>query len=439
MSRALHRRLAWVAGAVAVLWAATGFLHPIMSWTAPRPAVQSPPIHAVGLDGLAPPGAMLAAQDVDTVSAVRLIEAEGRRVWLATAPGRSARIAVDAETGALAPDAERALAIALARAFARTDAPVAFAEVRDRFSNAYPSVNRILPIWEVRFATPDGLSLYVDPGADRLVTTSNTLRRTLLLVFQNVHALRFLEAWPLARQAIITVLIGTLLATTLFGIVLSFSAKGKAMRRVHRWLAFAAAPFVLTFASSGLFHLLAAERAAPITPAAFSAADLSATPRLFGAPVANLIATANSEGGAIWRAAAQDGAGLYFGADGALLALTDAERARNIARLGTEADVAQINAFSAEYGFVNKRLPVTRVAAGGRVVFVDVSEGVIAARAPSPLGRFEAWVFDTIHKWSFADPIGKRNRDMLMMLAAATIIAAAGAGLALRRHIGSRS
>ncbi|MGC5198930.1 hypothetical protein, partial [Aphanothece microscopica] len=83
-------------------------------------------------------------------------------------------------------------------------------------------------------------------------------------------------------------------------------------------------------------------------------------------------------------------------------------------------------------GFINKRLPVWRVETASGPVFADVREGLVAASgAASPLARMEDWTFDTLHKWHFLDPLGRRNRDYGTMAATLLILATAGFGLAL--------
>lgn len=183
-ARAIHRKLAWVAGLVAVLWAATGFLHPIMSWTAPRPAVQAPPVQALTLEGLTPPAPVLAAAGVTETTLVRLVMVDGKPYWFA-ARDNSARVVLDARAGSPAPEIEQRHAIALARHYAGLpDAEVETGRLITAFSTDYPSVNRLLPVWEVRFKTPDGLTLYVDTGLDRLAAVTADQRRVLLSIFQ---------------------------------------------------------------------------------------------------------------------------------------------------------------------------------------------------------------------------------------------------------------
>jgi hypothetical protein len=286
----------------------------------------------------------------------------------------------------------------------------------------------VLPVWDVRFE--DGLDVYVDPRVDRMVTMADGTRRILLFAFQNVHTLAFLNGVEPLRKLLIGVLIAMTTATAIFGIVMSFSAKGKKLRAVHRVVGMIGGPLLLCFAGSGLFHLLTSRPPVDTQAGLFSVADLQA-PRLIGL-VQSIGATAAPDGHAIWRAAAS-GPALYFNAKGVVLPLNDADRARQIAEADPDATATIVTQFSAEYSFANKRLPVWRVARPDGIVFADVQEGLIAANAPGALEAADAWSFNTIHKWRFLDPIGKLKRDLLMMLAVLLIASTAIMGLMLKR------
>lgn len=426
--RSLHRKLAWIAGLVAPLWAATGFLHPIMSWTAPRPAAMGPPHPALSLEHVKAPGPLLTAHGWRQANSVRLVEIEGAPFWLAFGAGGET-LALNARTGETDANAERAYAVILARHYSgKTDAPLASAERFTRFSLFYPSINHVLPVWDVKFA--DGLDVYVDPRADRMVTMADGTRRLLLFVFQNVHTLTFLSGVEPIRKFLIAALIAMTIATALFGIVMSVNAKGRKIRAAHRIVGLIGGPLLLCFAGSGLFHLLAARPAASTEAAPFFVAGLEA-PRLAGL-VQSVGATGTPDGHAIWRAASS-GQAAYFNADGRFVPLDDPSRAREIAGADANALTHIVTQFSAEYSFANKRLPVWRVARENGAVFADVQEGLIAADAPRALEAADGWSFNIIHKWRFLDPIGKLNRDLLMMLAVLLIATTAMMGLMLKR------
>jgi hypothetical protein len=427
-TRAIHRKLAWVAGLVAVLWAATGFLHPIMSWTAPRPAVQAPPVQALMLDGLTPPATALAAEGVTESTLVRLVMVEGKPYWFA-ARDNSARVVLDARSGAAAPETERRHAIALARHYAvLPDAEVEATRLITAFSTDYPSVNRLLPVWEVRFATPDGLTLYVDTGLDRLAAVTNDLRCVLLSIFQNVHTLKFLEAFEPLRLAVVFALIATVMATTAFGAMMLWRSRGRGLRKAHTLAAWTALPLVAMFTLSGTLHLFVtsslwsepAPRAAP-----FAVALLPPVP---GAEPGIAVNALTAAGGPLWRLQIEE-TGYYFGANAPDL---DEERARGLVSAAPDAPVSLVTRFGEGYRVINNRLPVWRVETPNGAAFADVREALIAARdSDTWLTRLEGWTFDNLHKWEFLNPLGRRNRDYATMAATAIVIFMALLGFAL--------
>ncbi len=436
--RAIHRKLAWVAGLVAVLWAATGFLHPIMSWTAPRPAVQAPSAQVLTLDGLTPPAPALAAAGIAETTLVRLVKVDGNPYWFA-ARDNSARVVLDARSGAVAPEIEQRHAIALARHYAGLpNSRVEATRLITAFSTEYPSVNRLLPVWEVRFATPDGLTLYVDTGLDRLAAVANDQRRVLLSVFQNIHTLKFLEPIEPLRLAVIFALIATVIATTTFGAAMLWRSRGRGLHRAHTIAAWVALPSVAMFTLSGTLHLFVTSSlwAEPAPRAAlFGVAQLPPIPGTEPGIVVNDLTAA---GGPLWRLQIEE-TGYYFGTHAPD---TDQDRARALGVAPAEASVSMVTRFGDGYGFINKRLPVWRVDAPSGPVFVDVREGLIAARPNETwLTRLEGWTFDNLHKWEFLNPLGRRNRDYATMAATAVLIAVSllGFALILRRRKGRDS
>ena len=79
------------------------------------------------------------------------------------------------------------------------------------------------------------------------------------------------------------------------------------------------------------------------------------------------------------------------------------------------------------------RLPVVRVAFRDRdapLFFVDPASGALAARLTRADLR-EQWIFNRIHKWSFADGLGMNGRDALVATAVLGNASVAALGLAL--------
>ena len=81
-----HRRLAILACVGIFSWAGSGMLHPLMSFLQARPATMSPPQHALPLDELLSPAAVLGAAGIDKVQGLRLVQIEGEPYYQARLP-----------------------------------------------------------------------------------------------------------------------------------------------------------------------------------------------------------------------------------------------------------------------------------------------------------------------------------------------------------------
>lgn len=430
--RRLHRTGPQLAVLAVVMWGLSGFLHPIMSWTAPRAAIQMPPALEIETEGASAPSTLAAMPS--GVRHLRLAPSGNGAYWSVRTDPHTPRLALNAATGEPAPEAAREHAVTLARHYAALpDVPVLTVDEITAFSVDYPAINRLLPVTAVMFDTSDRLTIYVDTGSDRLAAVTNAPRRVMLRIFQSVHTLSFLKPVEPLRLLVITALTLIFISTVLAGISLTFTAKGKGLRRWHRYAGLALALPALAFPVSGLFHawvnssLFAAERPGV---ALFAPASLDEVPQ---GRFAHLAATADTEGG-LWRAA-EGREARYFAGSGAALPLNDAARALRLADAPSDSVAALQTRFDGDYGFASKRLPVWRVETQGGPVFADPVDGLLAqAGQAGPVAALEGRSFDQLHKWQFANPLGRDVRDTLMMAVIAALIALALTGLTFTRR-----
>jgi hypothetical protein len=97
------------------------------------------------------------------------------------------------------------------------------------------------------------------------------------------------------------------------------------------------------------------------------------------------------------------------------------------------AETTPIDHFEGEYGFVNKRLPVVKVAfhtPQHTTLYVETSTGRLATRVDD-IDRYEGLSFAFLHKFHAVDSLGKNLRDIITMLAAAGVLAVSLLGLQL--------
>ncbi len=455
-ARKLHRALAWTAAVTAVVWATSGAFHPLITAIGPKPLAFQPPATSFEAAALPAPAALLATAGISEASQLRYVAVDGRAVLQVQPAGRGERVYLDAASGAPLADADRTRAIALARHYSgRADAAVAETRLVEHFERDYPWINRLLPVWAVRFAGDDAVTVFVDTGSDRLGTMSDASKRLWQGLFQTLHTLSFIEV-PYLRVIAITVLTGTLLLTAGFGARLLLSRGGRQpARRWHRRIAWAAVLPALLFPATGLFKLLVGQLpSTPLpVPPTLAAAALTAVPftEADGA-IREAVAVPVIGGAPVWRVVAPRGEVLNLWlseADGTAIHGDDEALARRIAIgvLGKPVSEALtlVSAFDRDYGFANKRLPVWRTAADdGSGWYFETRSGVVAAKVGGPdgaLDRAQALVFNLLHKGHLLDPLGvtPNQRNIVMSALAASVVLAALFGVALRRRRAART
>ncbi|MFN3230468.1 MAG: hypothetical protein ACK41P_11515, partial [Asticcacaulis sp.] len=294
----IHRALKWAVLFGVLIWALSGLLHPVMSWTAPRPAERMAPPLLVALPGR-DPGPLLQAAGIMQSRGLILSELNNRAVWLVRPMAPDALLTVlDAETGARIISGERDRAIALARHFrGHPKAEIVETERLTAFRDDYPAVNRIVPVWRVRFAGPEQLDYYIDVPGNRFMTAANAPRRVMLSLFQHLHTAKFLEGLEPLRLALLSGLLLAITAMSVTGIIMLLRWRGRApLRRWHRWLGYVAAPAALAWPLTGLLHLWTASTLSQPAPAPAAPFAITEGLRLpdtapdtpFGQPIASL-------------------------------------------------------------------------------------------------------------------------------------------------------
>lgn len=471
-TRRWHRRIAWLALLALTCFAVTGLLHPLMTRFQPKPAqLASPPASAP--ENLPAPAAALQTAGLTQLAGLRLIADGEHWLWRARSTD-GAVIYLDARSGAvLAADAERRHAERLARWFSgEASAALVDIEPVTAFDGDYGYVSRLLPVWRLRFARDDGLTVYVSTEEDRLAGLSDDRKRVFQQLFRAVHSWAWLPA-PI-RNVWINGLLAGLLGTVLFGLLLACRSPGGrrwSLRRLHRWGGVALALPALAWVISGFFQARGnaeRERAdSPQRPLRLAVADLRAPPVPPPGHFQGLLLV-SLDGEPAWRwslqpVAGTTGRGLAMGEhqphgkapEGAPTgpaavyrsartgeALAEGER-RHLAELAAHFGVAgaaqaePVTRFGEDYGFLFKRLPVWRLEQGdaeGRTVFIDTASERLAAEVDDT-DRAVGALFAYAHKWEWVTPwAGKDWRDGLAAAVAALLLLLAAAGTLLRRR-----
>lgn len=484
-----HRWLGLLAALPVIVWGLSGLSHPVMTRLQPQPAAMTPPAGLFALtpaarDALPPLSSLLTAQGMAQVQEARLLQWQGRAVWRVTPPGEGAEpVYLDAADGKRLPGLDRDLAIALARHYAGEPQRAVVSATRiTRFTPEYAYVNRLLPVWRVEFDRDDHLRAYVETGPFRLATLDDDAKALFTACFRNLHSWAFIGNEAL-RDTLMTFFLLSAMAASLGGLWLygffwrapRSGERARPVRRAHRMLGVGVALSTLTFTLSAVLHLQLLEKGRNDAPplrmpvAALASERLTLLPSALAMSPGESVELLSLQGEPVWRIAPAPvsrvgkrasveqgehehhhrGGGMPVPTgeryvDAAGQTMPDAARRMALALAGqasgqTDAslhDVTQVTRFEGEYGFINKRLPVWRVAydtPDHLAVYVESATGIVASQVRDA-ERLEGFSFAYLHKGHWMDALGKGPRDTVLGVFALLNAVVALLGLLLWRR-----
>ena len=458
-----HRALAWVAGVVLVLWCSSGLIHTYLSLFGPQQQVFQAPQRPLQLQGMKPIADTLRQAQIDQVSMVRIVVGEDENLLQVTQDAGQARRYFRLSDGLELKDQDYKQALFLARHFmGLPDAPMREVRKLSDFTDEYPSVNRLLPVYRVAFERDDDLVVFIYTETSVVAGVNNRLKHQLQTVFRQVHSGAWLGAISeTVRVMLLGVMLCTLLLTALAGVGLLVgvrrTTRAPGVKHWHRGAAYLLSLPLLLLVVSGLWHLL--QNAGPKPPsnlrlsAPMKVDEMGfASPPSWGSITQNLnvqgLSLVRSHDKSAWlyrlnvakppnktptspqeiRQArfdgkSQPGEPLYvIAATGEVwtpgdreLALQLGERFTGVSREAI-VSVEQVSRFGPDYDFRNKRLPVWRLNYGAPVqasVFVDTATGVLADISPDA-AKAERWSFSYLHKWNFLAMLGRQTHNAVV-------------------------
>ncbi|MEI6946429.1 PepSY domain-containing protein [Paraflavisolibacter sp. H34] len=503
----VHRALSLVIALPVLLWAASGFMHPLMTTLKPQVATQFLTPQVVDSSRMQQPlQTVLQKNNLSGVYNFRLVSIDTNWFYQVQAVAGAAPKYFSTRTGRPLQKGDELYAQYLAQQFVAGPpeppkavlprpgrlallAPEAPAEGHDccmaaahfvkkanaknkvagvvrveQFSSEYKYVNRLLPVYKVNFERADGLRVYVETTTDRFAYAVDDQRAVFDRLFSLFHTWSWLEGAGKGKYGVMVLLLTATLLTTLMGLYIFFTTKAKPAkgnpvvnaRRNHRWTSVLASLFTILFAFSGAFHawekIGEKEQVKPYTPAFTPAAALDLDwDRLQAAvdgPITDVrlarIADKSywqvftpkiSKGGTPPPPGAvyvdQENYSVYPGGERAYAAFL---ASRYSGRLpGDSIALTPVTKFEGEYGFVNKRLPVWKVAYAGNGnerYYVETGTGQLATRVEDS-DLAEGYSFALLHKHHFMDWAGKGVRDFSTMFWAMAQIAMVVVGLIL--------
>lgn len=472
----LHALLATVGAIALLVFALSGMTHPLMSWTGPRAAAFFPPRAQITGDHLSHIPTTLSKAAITSAVLVKVVPSESTPLLQVTEDSTQPRRYFELSSGNELLDHDQQQAVWLARYYAgHQETKVRAVTFHRSFSDEYPWVNRLLPVYKVEFETADNLTLFVYTELSALGDIINDWKRSLQRIFRWGHTFSFLEDAEIARIILVGLLIASLLGMTISGLIMVSLMKSRTMplrRKIHRTLGFAIWLPLLMLSVSGLYHLMQSSldnrRGALQLPPPFSlsaerfGSDSLPPPHLETASVTSINLLEAPDGELVYRLGIPNGessepvsrqmrfagtplekAPLYLSArSGEPLPLADKEIAHQYAthHLGPSSShiisAELVTQFSPDYDFRNKRLPVWRLEYGAptkETIFVDPASGLLVERV-TPAQQLEGLSFSQLHKGNFLVPLlGRGGRDLLVVGVLIASIIATILGLQMKR------
>lgn len=435
-------------------------MHPIMSRINPTPINLLMPPAVVSLNGLLSPGEVMRRNGLTEIGGLRLVKLGDQPAYQMILPEQAERRYFSAQNGAPLASADRRFAEQLARHFiGDTDSPILSVELLTQFDEDYLSVNRLLPVYRVRFDRPDGMRVYVETGPARLAALVDDRKAMLGRWFGWLHNWTFMGHAEPQRKTLASLFLGALLLSALSGLWMyvflwqkkTLPSRPRGLRRLHRGTGIAVSLSALLFVVSAEWHLLGVSpRGVALMP------DTRFTPAELAAPLATVLPPAASQINLTKLASGEayyqftllllPASEVHYirANSGAELADADKLHAQELATQHSGLSnvpvksVTLISKFAGEYGFINKRLPVYRVeyaTPDHRAFYVETRTGALAAVVKDE-DRMEGWSFSYLHKFHWLDFAGKDLRDLVMALFGLgnLLVAALGLMLFARRY-----
>ena len=346
----------------------------------------------------------------------------------------------------------------LARYFlADEEAAVVQLERLEEFDTQYQSINRLLPVYRLRFARKDKADVYVDTLQSRLATSNTQGRRVFNWVFRYLHTWAFmgdkhslLRLIPVTILITITLLMG-LLGLLMYGVLwrrLGKQNNKKPLRRWHRRTALLVAISFVGFASSGLHTIIMkyqkADEFAVQAAMAIDADSLNVDPLSLLSEGAKNFSLARVGQQVYIQLHREHEAKKYLryinAMSGQVWEPGDAAYAEYIAKQASGLSAVAVKSvkprrqFGHDYPVIFKRLPVQKVSFqrdDWLGYFVETQTGQIAGLS-SKQGFFQAMHFQWLHKYHFLDAFMSRaQRDLVMSVIVLMILSVVAMGAVL--------
>jgi len=457
-----HKTLLWVGGITILLFALSGITHPIITWTGPQAVTARPPALDLTTQQLNQALTALQQQAIPASALIKIVPFQQDAVIQITADAATPRTYLSLASTPAPTDQDMALWLAAhysgLAATASTDV-----NFQTHFDDAYPAVNRLLPVWQITY--DNGLSLYVHTETLALAGITNPYKTRLQGFFRQAHSWQWLDGLPWLKAIVMTILLGSALLLVLSGawllLRLPYQARRRGLRRWHYALSWLVVLPLTLYLLTGIYHFaykyakpdtlgLSLQTATPL-PDSWQIPELT-TER---AKLYNSATLVQGAQGWYWRlsefnpAQQADRQSRFAGQASELQArfipltadapaLDDHSFALILAErfLGLPASAFNnpqlISRFGPDYDFRNKRLPVWQLDYASGRVFIDTQTGQLIEQQHSS-SKWERYSFSFIHKWGILQPLlGRDGRDQVVVGFMVLVLLLAVLGFAMR-------
>ncbi|MBS1605789.1 MAG: PepSY domain-containing protein [Bacteroidetes bacterium] len=286
----LHRSLSIIIAFPVLLWASSGFMHPLMTTIRPAVATQGWPVIPVDPSRLRVSlTSALSRHHLDSFLTVRLVHIDTNWFYQVV-PGRGAGpVYLSCANGNVLPAGDWLYAQYLARYFleggvsrsgirmmADASAPdccgdatecvlhpargakVANVSSVKAYDREYKSINRLLPVYRVSFDRADGIRIYIETTQDRFSFAMDDRRAVFDELFRIFHTWGWLDIMGRWKDVVVFLVAALAFCTVLLGLYLfvRLRAPRAGVRRLHRYTAVVAALFTLFWSFSGAWQAL---------------------------------------------------------------------------------------------------------------------------------------------------------------------------------------
>ncbi|ANI88564.1 hypothetical protein A9P82_04195 [Arachidicoccus ginsenosidimutans] len=449
-----HRKLSIIIAFPVLLWAISGFIHPIMTNIRPRIATQQSPQIIIDSNSLKLPlDVVLKENSIDSFFNCRIIELGNQFYYQVKKSADEIPNYFSATDGKELENGDELYAEYLANHFvSKEKLNVQAINFVTGFTSDYNRINKLLPVYRVRFKRDDGITVYVDTQQSRFSYATNSMRSFLTRVFTLLHTWSWLGNLTLLKVIIMTLLMLLTFVNSIIGIYIFFTTKSRnpngnetlKRRRNHRFTAIFASLFTLLFSFSGGVHILSQLQKDDAGKLILSQNILQSESNVDFAKVQQLIHQAvhdfsfvkmngqlylravvlnkdKNNGKDLMKQMRVDEPKIFFVnlSDYTLLQNGEELYADYLANTYLKnnmkpSETIAITSFDDDYDFADKVLPVWRVKCGNQTVFVETSTAKLRKKI-NPVGKFDDYSFAFFHKHEFMMFAGKTAKDISTM------------------------